>query len=210
MREDGLLWRGAREKCHEFFSIFFSTFTDKDDIVMDWQSGVFFIFDFIDLISLHLDVVGGSVIACRSIQRHIVVFESDIDNFKALFLPMWNLSRNPLLGRLPHTQGPFLLLLLGRWRSAISICYVRKFIVCLNFFLLVICYFSLFMLFFSSCVFKVPQESPIHVLTADIFATPSTVFELPLYDAGFATNLRRRGPYLLLILAFSTNLFWIS
>jgi len=39
MREDGVPWRGAREKRHEFFSILFSALTDENDIVMDWQCG---------------------------------------------------------------------------------------------------------------------------------------------------------------------------
>jgi hypothetical protein len=37
---------------------------------------------------LHLFVLGGSIIACRSIQRHIVALESDIDIFKSILLPM--------------------------------------------------------------------------------------------------------------------------
>ena len=46
MRKDSMPWRGACEKCHEFFSIFISALTDNDDIVMDWQCGIglFFIF----------------------------------------------------------------------------------------------------------------------------------------------------------------------
>ena len=40
MKEDGVPWRGAREKRSEFFSIFFSALTDKDDIIMDWQCGL--------------------------------------------------------------------------------------------------------------------------------------------------------------------------
>ena len=45
MKEDGVLWRGAREKHLEFFSIIFSALTDKDDIIMGWQYdvGLFFI-----------------------------------------------------------------------------------------------------------------------------------------------------------------------
>ena len=39
-KEDGMPLRGACEKRHEFFSILFSTLTEKDDIVMDWQCGV--------------------------------------------------------------------------------------------------------------------------------------------------------------------------
>lgn len=40
LSEDGVPWRGAREKRHEFYSILFSALTDKDDIVMDWQCGL--------------------------------------------------------------------------------------------------------------------------------------------------------------------------
>ena len=40
MREDGVPWRGAREKRADFYSILFSALTDKDDIIMDWQCGV--------------------------------------------------------------------------------------------------------------------------------------------------------------------------
>lgn len=40
MREDGVPWRGAREKRADFFSILFSALTDKDDIILDWQCGV--------------------------------------------------------------------------------------------------------------------------------------------------------------------------
>ena len=35
-------------------------------------------------------------------------------------------------------------------------------------------------------MFKVPKESSIRVLTADVFATPLTTFELPSYAAKFA------------------------
>jgi hypothetical protein len=37
---------------------------------------------------VQLVVLGGSVIACRSIQRHIVALESDIDIYKSVLLPM--------------------------------------------------------------------------------------------------------------------------
>ena len=40
IRENGVPWRGAREKRHEFFSILFSSLTDDDDIIMNWQCGV--------------------------------------------------------------------------------------------------------------------------------------------------------------------------
>ena len=36
----------------------------------------------------HLVVLGGSVIACRSIQRHIVALESDIDIYNSILLHM--------------------------------------------------------------------------------------------------------------------------
>ena len=48
----------------------------------------FFIFIF-----LHFVVLGGSVIACRSIQRHIVAFESDIDIYKSILLRMHQLEQ---------------------------------------------------------------------------------------------------------------------
>ena len=71
MRSDGIPWRGAREKHQAFYSIIFSTLTDKNDVVMDWQCGV-----------------GGSILACRSIERHIVALESDPMIFNAILLPM--------------------------------------------------------------------------------------------------------------------------
>ena len=40
MKEDGVPWRGAREKRPEFFSILFSALTNKDDIIMDSQCGL--------------------------------------------------------------------------------------------------------------------------------------------------------------------------
>jgi hypothetical protein len=51
MRDDGVPWRGAREKRPKFFSILLSALTDKDDIILDWQCGVgiffhLFCFDF--------------------------------------------------------------------------------------------------------------------------------------------------------------------
>jgi hypothetical protein len=49
-----------------------------------------FSIDFNDLCSLHFDVLGGFVIVCRFIQRHIVALESDINIFKALLLHMRN------------------------------------------------------------------------------------------------------------------------
>ena len=37
---------------------------------------------------LHFVVLGGSIIACCSIQRHIVVLESGVDVFKSILLPI--------------------------------------------------------------------------------------------------------------------------
>ena len=111
MRDNGVPWRCAREKRPEFFSIIFSALTDKDDIVLDWQCGVgsffislFLMYLFSDVLNSlvfvsfpihfliitfsHLFVLGGSIIACRSIQRHIVALESDIDVFKSILLPI--------------------------------------------------------------------------------------------------------------------------
>ena len=65
-----------------------------------------------------------------------------VDSFNAILLrlswiltfsspssfPCMRLSKNTLLSMLPHNEGWFLLLLSRRWRSAILICCVRKFI----------------------------------------------------------------------------------
>ena len=132
VREDGVPWRGARGKHPEFFSILFSALTDKDDILLDWQCGIglfftslffislFFTFYFlwISFVAIHFliltysyfVVLGGSIIVCHSIQRHIVALESDSDVLKSILLPIrepvWrppstlSLRRcNPLLNR---------------------------------------------------------------------------------------------------------------
>jgi hypothetical protein len=55
MRDDGMPWRGAREKRPEFFFIILSALMDKDDIILDWQCDVGSIFTslfFIPLIFL--------------------------------------------------------------------------------------------------------------------------------------------------------------
>ena len=48
-------------------------------------------------------------------------------------------------------------------------------------------------IYFLSCMFKVQNESPIHVLTTDMFFSPSTTFELPSYVVGLA-NLLAEAP----------------
>jgi hypothetical protein len=110
MWEDRVPWRGAPGKCPDFFSILFSTAMDKDNIIMDWQCGVgmFFIslfliliFLFVSLFSIcfifhssrilifaQLVVLRDFVIACCSIQRHIIALELDIDIYKSILLPM--------------------------------------------------------------------------------------------------------------------------
>src|SRR5450631_1644576 len=57
MREDGVPWRGAREKRPEFFSILFSALTDKDDIIMDWQCGLGWFFFSLFLMTLFFIVL---------------------------------------------------------------------------------------------------------------------------------------------------------
>jgi hypothetical protein len=65
-------------------------------LVFHFDFLIFFVFFLLVSFSFHsrlltfpqLVVLGGSVLACRSIQRHIVALESDIDIFKSLLLPM--------------------------------------------------------------------------------------------------------------------------
>ena len=116
MRGNGVPWKCAHEKRPEFFSFLLSALTDKNNIVFDWQCGVgsFFISLFLmylfidDLISIvlvsfaidffiitfsHLFVLGGSIIACRSIQRHTVALELDIDVIKSILLSIRELEQ---------------------------------------------------------------------------------------------------------------------
>ena len=44
MRNNGIPWRGAREKHHVFFSILLSILTDKNDVIIEYQCGVGTIF----------------------------------------------------------------------------------------------------------------------------------------------------------------------
>ena len=99
----------------------------------------------------------------------------------------------------PLKGARFLLLLLGRWQSAILICCVRKFVIgfelaFFHFYLLSSKLLALAnVILFSSCMFRVQNESPVRVLTADMFSTPSTTFELPSYAAELA-NLFAEAP----------------
>jgi hypothetical protein len=100
----------------------------------------------------------------------------------------------------PHSTWPrngdrFLLLLPGRCQSAILICSVRKFVICFE-----LAFFHSYLLNskllalsnvnqFLPCVYRAPISSPIRVLTADMFSTPSATFELPSYAAELANVL---------------------
>ena len=82
MRNDGLPWRGAREKYHVFFSILLTTLTNKNDVIMDWQcsvgthslstSSLFWIFRYFCFTSFRSNIfplfaLGGSITTCRSL-----------------------------------------------------------------------------------------------------------------------------------------------
>ena len=54
-------------------------------------------------------------------------------------------------------------------------------------------------------MFRVQNENPICVLTADMFATPSTTFELPSYAAELAKFLAEAQPPPPSRTALSTN-----
>ena len=100
----------------------------------------------------------------------------------------------------PHNTWPrngdrFLLLLPGTWKNAILICYVNKFVVCFE-----LAFFHSYILsskvlafsnviLFLSCVYREQIESPICVLTMDMFSTPSATFEFPSYAAELANFL---------------------
>jgi hypothetical protein len=57
------------------------------DVLIYFVFGPFSI-HFLNLTSLHFVVLGGSIIACRSIQCHIVPLESDTDVFKSILFPI--------------------------------------------------------------------------------------------------------------------------
>ena len=83
---------------------------NKNNIILDWQCGVGLFLTSLFFMSLLFDllisfllgsfpihflilifffvVLGGSIIVCRSIQRHIVALELDIDVFKSILLPI--------------------------------------------------------------------------------------------------------------------------
>jgi hypothetical protein len=75
-----------------------------------------------------LNALSDSLIACHSIQRHIVALEADSDIFNTLLHPVRDLDLKPT-SRSPHGGGPFLLHLLRRWRSRVSIFSISKYVV---------------------------------------------------------------------------------
>ena len=103
IRFDGIPWRGALEKHHVFFSILLVIPTDNNDVVMDWQcsacthslsaSSLLWIFRYFFFTSFHTNIfclfaLGGSITACRSLERHIVALENDSIIFNAILLLM--------------------------------------------------------------------------------------------------------------------------
>lgn len=110
--------RGALERCywkvlrvllHHFF-ILYGQRQHYDGLAMWHWYGLhplffnvlFFIFivfsiNFLILTSLHFDILGGSIIACSSIQHHIMTLESNIDIFKPSSFTCRTLSMSTLL-----------------------------------------------------------------------------------------------------------------
>ena len=91
---------------------------------------------------------------------------------------------------MPHNEGWFLLLFPERWWSAILIGCMRNLVhvfllACISIFL-DRNFGHVLILFSSSSMFRVQNESPICVFTADMFATPLTTFELFFYVADLA------------------------
>jgi hypothetical protein len=140
MREEGMPWRGAREKGPDFFSILFSALTDKDDIVMDWQCGVgMFLISLFSILNLSSQLVSFSIFS-RSLTFAQLVLLGGSAPFNGI-LSLWSLtstSTNPSCSPCvspttitPHSTWAHngdrcLLLLPARWQSVILICCVRK------------------------------------------------------------------------------------
>ena len=91
-----------------------------------------------------------------------------------------------------------MLLLPARCRSVILICCVRKFVIGFEIALFHFCLYGSKLLalanviLFSSCMFRVQNESLIRVIF-DMFSTPFRTFELPCYAARLA-NLLAEAP----------------
>ena len=140
MKEYGVPWRGARKKRPEFFSILFSVLMDNDIIIWIGNvtlvcSSIFCIFSlcfskyhfllylfnfpfiFVFLHLLYFDVLGGSIIACRSF--NVILWRSSLTSTSTSPSSSPCMSKSTLLGKLPHNGNQFLLLFPGRWRRAI-------------------------------------------------------------------------------------------
>ena len=115
---------------------------------------------------------------------------SDILLFWSLTLTSTSLSSSLCVN--PTTNTPLIIWHLGRWRSAILICCVRKFVrifslTCISIFSAEFLNMCSTYLFHYMC--RVHNESPIRVLNADMFATPWTSFDLPSYADELANLL---------------------
>jgi hypothetical protein len=121
-----------------------------------------------------------------------MALDSDVDVFKSILLPLREPGQEHTSQPAALRRGSILLLLPGRWPSAISICSVSKFVVVFYLSFIFISSsrtFRLYLICLSSFMCRVQNDSPIHVLNADMFSTPSTTFELPPYAAQLANVL---------------------
>ena len=149
MRDDGVPWRGAHEKHHEFFSIICFAPTDNDDIIMDWQCGVGLFFISLNFTFLFFSCI---IIFCTCcifyslLYSHILFFycsrgfRHSLPLHSMPYCDTWVRYLHLQVFPLPHawawarahfptncsTMGFFLLLDLERWWSKILICCVRK------------------------------------------------------------------------------------
>ena len=143
-----------------------------------------------------LVVLGASVIACRSIQRHIVALKSDIDIYKFVLLPMREREQEHTSQHLAPQQGSVFAPPPRKMaKRAILICCVRKFVIGFELVLFHSCLIGLKLLalsnviLFLSCMFRAQFQSPICVFTADMFSMPFITFEILCYAAEFANLL---------------------
>ena len=110
------------------------------------------------------------------------------------------LSKNTFLSMVPHNEGRFLFLLIEdgkaqfRFATCVSLFLVSNLLACISIFSVLNFWHVLIFFVFSFYIFRVHIESPICVLNADMFATPSTMFELPLYATDLA-HLLAEAPY---------------
>ena len=162
MRGDEVPWRGAHEKRPEFFSVIFSTLTDKD-----WQCGVglfftslffislFFMFLFL-LLLVHFPFIYLSSSFCILLfwevpSLHAAPFNAILWRLSRTLIylspsssPFVSMSKSTPLNTSPFNEALCLLVLPGRWQSAILICCARKFV--LGFYLVRISIFSYWIL----------------------------------------------------------------